>query len=220
MVETYKNLLSVGEDHFPVKLESGLGYLCIFPLCFLAAPVLLDWVYSLVDSEIKKLHDWHQEYKLVISSGALPTVLYTRSFSTAWAFVKLISNFEIPNFLFLPLCSWFSSSCKGSIHACLCAQLLQSCLTLCNPVDHSPPGSSIHGILPARVLEWVPMPSSRGIFPMQGSNPHLLCGRWILYLCKDIWEAQVSAYYTVYYTVSYAFSRMQIVNCEYFSVRL
>ena len=42
MVETYKNLLSVGEDHFPVKLESGLGYLCIFPLCFLAAPVLLD----------------------------------------------------------------------------------------------------------------------------------------------------------------------------------
>ena len=38
----------------------------------------------------------------------------------------------------------------------------QSCLTLCNPVDCSPPGPSIHGILQARILEWVPMPSSRG----------------------------------------------------------
>ena len=96
------------------------GYLCIFPLCFLAAPVLLDWVYSLVDSEIKKLHDWHQDYKLVLSSGALPTVWYTRSFSTAWAFVKLISNFEIPNFLFLPLCSWFSSSWEEIQYLLVC----------------------------------------------------------------------------------------------------
>ena len=41
-------------------------------------------------------------------------------------------------------------------------KLLQSCLTLCNPTDYSPPGSSIHGILQARILEWVAMPSSRG----------------------------------------------------------
>ena len=33
---------------------------------------------------------------------------------------------------------------------------------LCNPKDHSPPGSSIHGILQARILKWVAMPSSRG----------------------------------------------------------
>ena len=39
---------------------------------------------------------------------------------------------------------------------------LQSCPTLCNPVDCSPPGSSVHGILQARRLEWVAMPSSRG----------------------------------------------------------
>ena len=31
----------------------------------------------------------------------------------------------------------------------------QSCLTLCDPMDGSPPGSSIHGILQARILEWV-----------------------------------------------------------------
>ena len=40
------------------------------------------------------------------------------------------------------------------------AKLLQSCLTLCNPVDCSPPGSSVHGILQARILRWVIMPSS------------------------------------------------------------
>ena len=38
----------------------------------------------------------------------------------------------------------------------------QSYLTLCNPMDCSPPGSSVHGILQARLLEWVAMPSSRG----------------------------------------------------------
>ena len=42
------------------------------------------------------------------------------------------------------------------------AKSLQSCLTLCNPMDCSLPGSSVHGILQARVLEWVAMPSSRG----------------------------------------------------------
>ena len=38
----------------------------------------------------------------------------------------------------------------------------QSCLTLCNPMDSSPPHSLLHGILQARTLEWVAMPSSRG----------------------------------------------------------
>ena len=38
---------------------------------------------------------------------------------------------------------------------------LQSCLTLCDPMDCSPPGSSLHGILQARILEWVAFPFSR-----------------------------------------------------------
>ena len=56
---------------------------------------------------------------------------------------------------------------------CVRAKLLQACLTLCNPVDFSPPGSSVYGILQARMLEWVAMPSSRGIFPTQGANSSL-----------------------------------------------
>ena len=45
---------------------------------------------------------------------------------------------------------------------------------LCDSVDCSPPGSSVHGILQARILEWVAISFSRGIFPTQGSNPGLL----------------------------------------------
>ena len=41
----------------------------------------------------------------------------------------------------------------------MCAQ---SCLTLCNPMNCSPPGSSVHGILQARILEWVAISFSRG----------------------------------------------------------
>ena len=46
--------------------------------------------------------------------------------------------------------------------ACMGAQLLQSCPTLCDPMDYSPPGSSVHGILQSRILEWVATPSCRG----------------------------------------------------------
>ena len=44
----------------------------------------------------------------------------------------------------------------------VCAKLLQSCLTVCDPMDCSPPGSSVHGILQSSILEWTAMPSSRG----------------------------------------------------------
>ena len=39
--------------------------------------------------------------------------------------------------------------------AAVAAKSLQSCLTLCNPIDGSPPGSAVPGILQARTLEWV-----------------------------------------------------------------
>ena len=42
------------------------------------------------------------------------------------------------------------------------AKLLQLCLTLCDPMDCNLPGSSVHGILQARILEWVAMLTSRG----------------------------------------------------------
>ena len=71
--------------------------------------------------------------------------------------------------------------------ACSCTKSLQPCLTLCGPMNYSPPVSSVLGILQARILEWVAMPSSRG-----SSRPrdqtwvfYIFCiGRQVLYhLC-------------------------------------
>ena len=45
--------------------------------------------------------------------------------------------------------------CDGSCRAAAAAQSLQSCPTLCDPIDGSPPGSPVPGILEARTLEWV-----------------------------------------------------------------
>ena len=59
--------------------------------------------------------------------------------------------------------------------------ITQSCLILCHPVDYNLPGTSVHGILQARILEWVAIPFSRRIFLTQGSSPGLRRGRQTLY---------------------------------------
>ena len=60
------------------------------------------------------------------------------------------------------------------------ALVAQLCPTLCNSMNCSPPGSSVHGILQATTLEWVAISPLQGIFPTQGSNLGLLHCRQIL----------------------------------------
>ena len=74
---------------------------------------------------------------------------------------------------------------------CAHAQWLSS-VWLCNPMDYSPPGSSVHGIILARILEWVAIPFLRDlshpeIKPMSSAALHC---RWTLYW--PTWEAQRS----------------------------
>ena len=45
---------------------------------------------------------------------------------------------------------------------CYCCLLAKLCPTLCHPMDRSPPGSSVHGIFQARILEWVAISFSKG----------------------------------------------------------
>ena len=59
------------------------------------------------------------------------------------------------------------------------ARSLQSCLTLCDPIDSSPPGSPVPGILQARILEWVAL--LQGTFLTQSSKLGLPHCRQILY---------------------------------------
>ena len=75
--------------------------------------------------------------------------------------------------------AWHAEVCVG-----VCAKSFQSCQTLCNSVDCSLPGFSVHGILQTRTLEWVAMPSSRdlpdpGIKPASLMSPEL--ARRVLY---------------------------------------
>ena len=58
------------------------------------------------------------------------------------------------------------------------AKLLQSSLTLCDPVNYSLPGPSVHWILQARVLEWVAIAILQGVFLTQGSNPCFSLLHW------------------------------------------
>ena len=77
------------------------------------------------------------------------------------------------------MCSWKRHHVPGvrsmtdNNNSCCCCSVAQSCLTLCYSLDWSPPGSSVHGILQERILEWVAISFSRG-FLTQGSNPRLL----------------------------------------------
>ena len=67
----------------------------------------------------------------------------------------------------------------------------QSCLTLCSPTDCGPPGSSVHGILQARILEWVATPFSRGSSRPSGIKSRSLSGppRHITF-CK-VWLQEI-----------------------------
>ena len=71
--------------------------------------------------------------------------------------------------------------------ASACAKLLRSSLTACNTMDYSPPGSSVHGILQSRMLEWVGVPFSRGSSRARDETrvSYVSCiGKWVLYhLC-------------------------------------
>ena len=73
-----------------------------------------------------------------------------------------------------------------------CVQSLQSlqlCLTPCDPMDCSPPGSSVHGTLQAKTLEWVAMPSCRGPAQPRGQSwVSCTADRFLTHLAT--WEAQ------------------------------
>ena len=100
-------------------------------------------------------------------SSVVPSQLLN---SSIWFLFLLPFSFSISISLFLI----FSSSCVSSqsylsllsiseseSHSVVCPTLWV-CPTLCDPVDCSPPGSSIHGILQARILEWFAISFSRG----------------------------------------------------------
>ena len=80
------------------------------------------------------------------------------------------------------LCDRADPSHCPCVCVCVCAQLLQSCPTLCDPMDCSPPGSSVHGDSAGRNSGVGCHALLQGIFLTQGSNLRLLC----LLHCRQI----------------------------------
>ena len=78
--------------------------------------------------------------------------------------------------------SFQAPSEAAALHSFLCMLVAQSCL--CDFLDCSSPGSSVHRVLQARILEWVAISFLQGIFPTQGSNLGLLHCRQILYYLR------------------------------------
>ena len=62
-----------------------------------------------------------------------------------------------------PLCKLTSTNALLEVKSDVKVSVAQLCLTLCDPMDCSPPGSSVHGISQARILEWVVISFSRDI---------------------------------------------------------
>ena len=100
-------------------------------------------------------------------------------------------------------------------------QSLQSCSTLCDPMDCSSPGSFVHGISRARILEWVAISSSRGsswLKDWTSVSCSSCIGRRVLYFCAT-WEAQLvslafnlllwlnstQSHYLMYFAIIYIF---------------
>ena len=67
------------------------------------------------------------------------------------------------------------------LYCCFCCVITKLCPTLWDPMDHSPPGSSVHGISQARTLEWVAISSSRGSSQPRDWTCSSCIGRQILY---------------------------------------
>ena len=143
-----------------------LGLLSASPhnsLCYIVSLACVKFTFS---SHTSSIHISH--HASVSSHGSQPqqdTVIGYSDWGTSW----------VPGTL---------AECFMWIPSCVHGKSLQCCLTHCDPVDCSPPGSSVHGILQERILEWVAISSSKGSSQLRDQTHvslHLYIGRQDLY---------------------------------------
>ena len=98
------------------------------------------------------------------------------------------------------------------IHSHMCL-VPQSCPTFCDPRVCSPPGPSVHGILQARIVEWVAISFSRGSFLARDATcvSRVSCiGRWVLYLLSHQGSPILSLSHTHTHTHTHTHALFQI----------
>ena len=123
--------------------------------------------------------------------------------------VEIHSNYKIPTTQWEPIMchAWYLplksfhlilNEIEGLLRVLsrgVCVLVTQSCPTLCNPKNCSPPGSSVHGILQARMLEWVAIPFSKQRGNMLQTEPLMLladCGPFSPKQGKNKWSLGAS----------------------------
>ena len=106
---------------------------------------------SLAIRSFSRLISWYVSFSLFP-----PTVTYRLTFLLIPFFIEL----HVHTHFLMSVISFKTFHLK--IISDLVSEVAQSCPTLCYPVDCRPPGSSVHGILQARILEWVAISFSRG----------------------------------------------------------
>ena len=102
--------------------------------------------------------------------------------------MDVLTNFIIGNDFTIILYTLKLYSVKHKLCVCVCVLVTQSCVTLQDPLHCSLPGSSVHGILKVRILEWVAIPFAKG-----SSQP----GNWTQVSCP------VSRFFTIWAEKSY-----------------
>ena len=125
------------------------GNAMLFPLA--SAPTYIPTSTAQGFYFLHSLTDIHDFFVLLVTARDIS--LWYQSVFTWW--LVALSIFPCTCWPFV--CLW-----ESVISGSLCALVMQSCPTLCNPTDCSPPSSSAHGILQARILKWTAIPFSRG----------------------------------------------------------
>ena len=148
-----QDIPGLGGGGLQVRLEGKGGKRSFTALCF-----SLQMAWS-CQPQSGFQNQWYR-----IERGDVLSLSHVQLFVTPWtASPQTLLSMEFPKQEYwsgLPFPSPGALPDPGSepVHA----QLLQSCLTLCDPKDCSLPGSSVHEILQARILEWVAIPFFRG----------------------------------------------------------
>ena len=77
---------------------------------------------------------------------------------------------------------------------CVCVLIAQLCTTLCDPIDYSPPGAPVHGILQARMLQWIAIPFSTGSsWPRDWTWVSYIAGRF--FTIWATWETNYTPFF-------------------------
>ena len=125
-------------------------------------------------------HDW-SDLAAVLSQA---TRLWIQTASDANAVSESDESLKV--FILLSFYIARSHTKPGWVCVCVCVLVAQWCLTLCDPLDCSPPGSSVHGILQAGILEWVAIPySRRSSQPRNWTRVSCIVGRFF-----TIWDTR------------------------------